>query len=176
MNEMPMKQRALVATLVVIGLYAVGAALWFTTCQASWKKAAKTFAKSKETYFQEEKLISEKSKWRQAYDDEKALMPVFEVGKATDTTWLQKMDEIASRHHVSISQRKVTAETDAGEVKELVIEVSNWEGALESLVGFLHELENTSDGMFDISSLSFKPAKGGFLKGGFSLTCAYMRE
>ena len=53
----------------------------------------------------------------------------------------------------------------------------NWEGALESLVKFMHEIENTSEGMFDMGSLNFKPsAKKGYLKGSFTLTCAYMRE
>ena len=53
----------------------------------------------------------------------------------------------------------------------------NWEGALESLVKFMHELENTTEGMFDVGYLNFKPSsKKGYMKGSFTLTCAYMRE
>ena len=104
-------------------------------------------------------------------------MPLFEEGKNTDTTWLQKMDELAVKHHMSISQRQGGDEVEAGEVLELPIDVKNWEGALESLVKFMHELENTDDGMFDIRSISFKPSsKKGYLRGSFTLTCAYMRE
>ena len=41
----------------------------------------------------------------------------------------------------------------------------------------MHELENTDQGMFDFSSLVFKPSsKKGYLKGSFTVTCAYMRE
>ena len=42
----------------------------------------------------------------------------------------------------------------------------------------MHELENTSEGMFDITQLSFKPisSKQGYLSGSFTLNCAYMRE
>ena len=37
--------------------------------------------------------------------------------------------------------------------------------------------ENTTEGMFDIGYLSFKPSsKKGYLRGSFTLTCAYMRE
>ena len=104
-------------------------------------------------------------------------MPTFAFGKATDTTWQRKMDELAEKHHISISERQPGKEVEKGDVLELPIEVKNWEGALESLVKFMHELENTSDGMFDVGYLSFKPSpKKGYLKGSFTLTCAYMRE
>ena len=104
-------------------------------------------------------------------------MPTFEAGKATDTTWLKKMDELAEKHHIAISQRQSGKEVESGDVLELPIDVKTWEGSLESLVKFMHELENTNEGMFDIRSLSFKPSsKKGYLKGSFTLTCAYMRE
>ena len=104
-------------------------------------------------------------------------MPTFAFGKATDTTWLQKLDELAEKHHISISQRQPGKEVEKGDVLELQIEVRNWEGALESLVKFMHELENTSEGMFDVGYLNFKPSsKKGYMRGSFTLTCAYMRE
>ena len=60
---------------------------------------------------------------------------------------------------------------------ELPIEVKSWEGSLEALVKFMHALENTSDGMFDIKEINLKPSqKKGYLKGSLSITCAYMRE
>ena len=104
-------------------------------------------------------------------------MPTFAFGKTTDTTWLQKMDELAEKHHIFISQRQGGAEVEKGDVLELPIEVRNWEGALVSLVEFLHELENTTEGMFDVGNINFKPSsKKGYLRGSFTLTCAYMRE
>jgi hypothetical protein len=55
--------------------------------------------------------------------------------------------------------------------------VRSWEGSLEALVRFMQELENTNEGMFNIRSLNFKPSsKKGYLRGSFTLTCAYMRE
>ena len=103
-------------------------------------------------------------------------MPIFEAGKNTDTTWLAKMDEIAAKNFIQISNRQAGTEVEAGEVLELPIEVKNWEGALESLVHFIYELENSGAGMFDVRAISFKPSgKKGYLKGSFTLTCAYMR-
>ena len=174
---MSLKEKAIVAVLGVVALYALAIGLWFFRQEGEWKKASKMYDKAVQKYREETRLISEKSKWSDAYEEEKSRMPLFEEGKNTDTTWLQKMDELAKKHHVSISQRQAGKEVEAGEVLELPIEVRSWDGALEPLVRFIHELENTDDGMFDVRAISFKPSnKKGYLKGAFTLTCAYMRD
>jgi hypothetical protein len=87
------------------------------------------------------------------------------------------MDEIAADHKIDISVRQAGKEVEAGEVMELPIDVKNWEGSWEALLRFLHTLETKDDGMFDIRAISFKPSgKKGYLKGSFTLTCAYMRR
>ena len=172
-----LKEKAVMAVIGVIALYAIAVATWFLSAEGAWKKAAKNYAKAKETYIKEEKLIGEKRKWTDAYEEEKAAMPTFDVGKVTDTTWLGKMDELAEKHRIQISQRQGGKEVEEGDVLELPIEVKSWEGSLEALVKFMHELENTNEGMFDVRALNFKPSsKRGYLRGSFTLTCAYMRE
>ena len=172
-----MREKALMATVGVIVLYAIAALVWFFSAESAWKKAAKGYAKAKDAYAREVKLIGEKRMWADAYDAEKAVMPTFEAGKATDTTWRRKLDEIAERNRIVISSAQAGKEVEAGDVLELPIDVKSWEGCLESLVKFMHELENTNDGMFDITQLSFKPgSKKGYLRGSFTLNCAYMRE
>ena len=177
MNNTSLREKAVIAVVVVLALYAMAVVLWFVSQQDAWKRAAKVYAGAKKTYESERKLIGERQKWNDAYEEEKAQMPTFAFGKATDTTWLQKLDELAEKHHISISQRQPGKEVEKGDVLELQIEVRNWEGALESLVKFMHELENTSEGMFDVGYLNFKPSsKKGYMRGSFTLTCAYMRE
>lgn len=177
MNTMSLREKAVLAVLGMILLYFLAAALWFVSQQDAWRKAARAYAQARKTYMDECKLIAERQKWNQAYEDEKALMPTFETGKATDTTWQRKMEEIAQKNHISISQRQVGKEVEAGDVYELPIEVKSWEGALESLVKFLHELENTDEGMFDVRMINMRPSsKRGYLKGSLTVTCAYMRE
>ena len=172
-----LREKAVMATLGVVVLYAIAAGVWFFSAEAAWKKAAKNYAKAKDTYQKEVKLIGEKRKWEDAYEAEKAQMPTFEAGKATDTTWRRKLDEIAEKHHFLISSAQTGKEVEAGDVLELPIDVKSWEGCLESLVKLMHELENTSEGMFDITQISFKPSsKKGYLRGSFTLNCAYMRE
>ena len=172
-----LREKALMAIIGVVVLYAVAVVIWFMSAESAWKQSAKAYARAKETYLKEVKLIGEKRKWTEAYETEKAAMPMFDAGKATDTTWRRKLDEIAAKHHVFISSAQTGKEVEAGDVLELPIEVKSWEGALESLVRLMHELENTSDGMFDITQINFKPSsKKGYLRGSFTLNCAYMRE
>ena len=172
-----LREKAIMAMLGMAVLYAFAVILWFVSAESSWKKAAKAYDKAKKTYQNEVKLISEKRKWTDAYENEKATMPTFEAGKATDTTWRRKLDEIAAKHLIVISSAQTGKEVEAGDVLELPIEVKSWEGCLESLVKFMHDLENTNDGMFDITQINFKPSsKKGYLRGSFTLNCAYMRE
>lgn len=177
MDTMSLREKAIFAVLGMVLLYALAAGLWFFSQEAAWKHAKKSYEKAKTTYQNERKLIGEKRKWEDAYETEKSRMPMFEEGKSTDTTWLSKMDALASTNNIVISQRQVGQEVSGGDVLELPIEVKNWEGSLEALVKFLYGLENGDAGMFDIRALNFKPnAKTGYLKGSFTLTCAYMRE
>ncbi len=182
MNNKQLMEKAVLAVLGVAVLYALAVVLWFvhfdvTQKTGAWRKAINSYEKARKTYQAEKRLIGEKAQWADAYETEKSAMPTFEQGKATDTTLLQKMDELAAKHYVQISNRQGKEEVVAGEVLELPIEVKNWESSLEGLVRFLHELENTSEGMFDVRAINFKPSnKRGYLKGSFTLTCAYMRE
>ena len=100
-------------------------------------------------------------------------MPTFDGKTSTDSEWIDKLDQLAKKHHILIGQLQSGKEIDAGEVLELPIEVRSWEGSLEALVRFMQELENTNEGMFNIRSLNFKPSsKKGYLRGSFTLTCA----
>lgn len=178
MNEVSLRQKALAAVVFMVALYAVAVATWFLNAEAAWKRSQRNYLRAQKAYESECRLIAERQQWIDAYDKEKSQMPLFDGSKATDTTWLEKMDTLAVKHHIFISQRQAAVKEIAeGEVKELPIEVKQWEGSLESLVRFMHELENSSEGMFDISQLSMKPSsKQGYLRGNFTLNCAYMRE
>lgn len=172
-----LRDKALMAIVGVIVLYAIAAAVWFMSAENAWKKSVKNYDKAKKAYREEVKLIGEKRKWTDEYETQKAAIPTFETGKATDTTWQRKLDEFAKKHCVFITSSQAGKELEAGDVLELPIEVKSWEGSLESLVRLMHELENTADGMFDIKEINFKPSsKKGYLRGSFTLNCAYMRE
>ena len=181
MNSTGLREKAVLASIGMVVLYAVAALVWFlkmdiTSKQGEWNRAQRRYREACRKYRAECKLISEKRDWEERYEDEKSAMPTPDGTHETDTTWMQKIREIAAKHHIEISNSKASSEIAAGDVFEREIECS-WEGSLESLVKFMHELENGDGGMFDFHVLSFKPSsKAGYLKGTFAVTCAYMRE
>lgn len=171
-----LREKAMMAVAVVALLYAAAAVYWFLGAETSWKKAIKRYDKECRRYNAEESLISERRRWDEEYENEKAAMPTFEFDKATDSVWLRKVGDMARSNLLQISSIKPGEEIAEGDVLELPIEVDSWEGSLEALVKFMHSLENASDGMFDIRKIELRPSsKKGYLRGSMSLTCAYMR-
>ncbi len=177
MNNASLKQKALGAVLLVVALYAVAVGVWFMSAESAWKRAARNYQSAKATYVRECRLIERKGELAEEYESKRSAMPMFESGKATDTTWLKRVEEAAKRNLVLIGQYEAKPETEHGEVLQLPIEVKNFEASLEALVKFMYEMENAENGMFAISQLNFRPSsKKGYLKGNFTLNCAYMRE
>ena len=175
---MNLKEKGAAAILGVVALYAIAVATWFMSSEAAWKKAAKRYDESCKRYDKEERLIKQRNEWNEAYESEKQSMPTFKSDLATDTTWLRRIEDLAKTNHVLITQISSGKEVEADDVLELPIEVRNLEGSLESLVHFMHALETTDEGMFDIKSIDLQPnkSKRGYLKGSMSITCAYLRS
>jgi len=85
------------------------------------------------------------------------------------------MDSVATRNGFTIARRQTGKEAEVGDVYELPIDCKDWEGSLESLVKFLYDL-NREGAMLDVRQLYVRPSnKPGYLKGTFTLYCAYMR-
>ena len=174
---MGLKERAIVSVLVMVALYAVAVATWFMYSERAWKKARGRYESACRTYRKETETIANKDKYVEDYEKAKEFMPMFEASKTTEATWLKKMRVIAVKNLVVIGQDEAKPEVAGDDVHELPIEVRSWEGSLEALVKFMHELENTDEGMFAVTDLNFRPStKKGYLRGSFTLNCAYMRE
>ena len=177
MSGKSQREKTVLAVLGVVVLYAIAVAVWFLHSNDAWHKARRKYEDAAKTCAREKRLIGEKTKWENAYEEEKAQMPTFDVGRSTDTAWLRKMEEVAQRNLVLLGQHNAEAEVDADDVKELPLRASGCEASLEALVKFMHELENSEDGMFRISQLRAKQSrKPGYLTLDFTLNCAYMRE
>jgi hypothetical protein len=81
---------------------------------------------------------------------------------------------VASEKKLAITRRQTGKEEEVGDVYELPIECKNWEGTLDSMVGFLYGLREEG-AMLDVRQIYIRPAAPGYLKGTFTLYCAYMR-
>ena len=177
MSEISLKQKAVLASLAVAALYVGAVLFWFLSAESAWKKSARKYEQAKATYQKECRLIAERDRIDEDYEKEKAAMPTFAAGKSTDTTWLQKTGEIAAKNLVQISQRGTQKEKmEIDDVTVLPIDAS-WEASLEAIVKFMYELENSGEGLFDVAELNFKPSqRRGYLRGSFTVNCAYMRD
>ncbi len=178
-KTMSLKERTIAAVLGVLALYALAAALWFMSQENAWRLSKKKYLAAREQRMKEDRLIRETGKWNNAYEAERAKMPTFEEDeKGVDVKFLSRMEELGQENAMTISRRQPGQEQEVGDVYELPITVNDWEGSLDNLVKFIYALERDEECMFDLSALSIKPSAShkGYLKGSFTLTCAYMRN
>ena len=130
----------------------------------------------RERAYLQEQLIEAEPLWRERYEKVRDKMPVFVPGEQVETHWLALMDEAAARCGLRILQRSVREETPVAGVFELPIDVRSWEGTLEALVSFAADLD-ARGAMLEIRDLRVQtiPNRQGYLKGSFTLSCAYLR-
>lgn len=169
-------EKAVLASIGMVMLYAATVAVWFLFRADACKKARAKYQDACDSYDFEKKLISEKRKWFERYDEESAKMPLYDPSVSK---WAKIVD-IAKDHDISIARANVKGDPeDNGDVVVLVIDTNGWTGGWESLVNFIYALENDSkeNGLFDISSLTIDANKKhkGVLSGKVTFTCAYMR-
>ena len=174
MSTITSKEKNMLMVTLVFVLYGV-AALCYKGQKANWDKQRRIYQEAQKKYVGELALIAAKDEWNGKYKQMCSLMPIFPYEKDVDTHWLNIMDTVASKNSLSISRRQTGKEVEVGDVYELPIDCKNWEGTLESLVTFLYGLRHEG-AMVDVRQLYVRPATHlGYLKGTFSLHCAYMR-
>ena len=173
-----LRDKAVMATLGVIVLYALAVLIWFGSASQAWKDAARSYDRKKRKFQSEEALIAREAELSDEYEQKKSQMVTFEAGKDVDITWRRKIDALRDRHHVTYSTLTPGTKIEAEEVLEFPVNVNNLECSLKSLVGLMHDIENTDDGTFAITRLELKPnpRKLGYLRGSLTLNCAYMEE
>ena len=120
-------------------------------------------------------LINMGPQWKAQYEKVRREMPVFEPGRQVDTYWMSEMDRLAAEHSVSITRRQVGRETLVGDVYEFTTECQ-WEAPLDAFAKFLHAMQSAG-AMLDVRDLVVRTndRRKGFLRGSFTLYCAYMR-
>lgn len=171
-----LRDRALLIIIGIVILYVVAALFWIMSVQHKWTVSLKKYRDAVKKYDRENALIAQTDRWNMEYLSEKEKMPMFPDGMDVDTHWMNMMDTLATTNYISISRRQNGKEVSKGDVFEMPVEVSSWEGSLECLVKFLWDVQSNGQSMMDVSAITMRPSqKKGFLKGSFTLTCAYMR-
>ena len=174
MSAVSSREKNMLLITVVVVLYAA-AGLSYKKQAANWKVAQRVYATAQKKLNDENALIAAKEEWSAKYTQMRDLMPVFPYEKDVDTHWLNVMDSVATRNGFTIARRQTGKEAEVGDVYELPIDCKDWEGTLEALVKFLYDLHQEG-AMLDVRQLFIRPStKPGYLKGTFTLYCAYMR-
>ena len=174
MSAVSSREKNMLLIAVVAVLYAV-AALCFKKQSANWKTEQRVYTNAQKKVQEESALIAARDEWTAKYEQMRNLMPVFPYDKDVDTHWLNIMDSAATRNGLTIARRQTSKEVEVGDVFELPVDCKDWEGTLESLVKFLYDLHKEG-AMLDVRQLFIRPSnKPGYLKGAFTLYCAYMR-
>ncbi len=176
MAEMSLKEKAMLGGVAVVGLYALTAVLWFTTFSKSFRSAKAANTQAKREIAEEKKIIGEKDLWDREYVLALESIPEIPDDRRADAHMMEIVRKIAKSHNIVFSGEKSSRESVADEMNRLTIEL-DWTGAFETLVGFLHELETTDKGKFDVSAINFSPVtkRPGFLSGKMTLTCIFRR-
>lgn len=176
MSTISSREKTMLLVAVVAVLYAF-AGLSYKKQAANWKVAERVYLAAQKKVQDERALIAARDDWSARYEQMRDLMPVFPYEQDVDTYWLNIMDQTASRNGLTIARRQAIGKgEEIGDVFELPIDCKGWEGSLESLVKFLHDLQKEG-AMLDVRQLFIQPVSGkpGILKGTFILTCAFMR-
>ncbi len=174
MSSRSLKEKAVFAVLFVCVIYAATIAWWFLG-SSHRTKAINRYNDQRKVVMREKKMISEKRLWDERYDQEASLVPLLEESQGADTVWMRIIGDMAASNNVFISELKPGNETITGDMMETSVDIK-WTAAVESLVKFMYELENTPKGKFDVLSLNFSAGKRkGFMSGNMTLTCIFKR-
>lgn len=168
------KEKNLLLIIVVVIMYGA-TALSYKPQMLNLTIAKRNYDRESKKLNDERALIAARNDWNERYEKMRAMMPPFPYDKDVVTYWLSMMDTAAEKEGLVISKRQANKEVEVGDVFELPLDCKDWEGTLEQLVKFLYDLDQKG-AMLDMRQLYIKPAaKPGFLKGSFTLYCAYMR-
>lgn len=141
---------------------------------AEWQSLAKTQARLEREMQVDRDLVAKQAEWQERFDALSEAMPQYGLTQKTDVLWLSTIDGVARKHGLEIRRIEAGEERQQGDVYELPIECTEWEGDLDALVHFLFDLQSRG-AMLDVRLLLIKPKAGKVLRGRFSLSCAYTR-
>ncbi len=139
-----------------------------------WQRLEVTQKRLEEEIRRDRELVERREHWEGRLDELSEAMEQYGTRMKTDVLWLSTIDAVAREHGLEIRRIEAGEERQQGDVYELPIECTEWEGSLDSLIHFLFDLQSRG-AMLDVRFLHIKPKAGKVLRGRFSLSCAYTR-
>ena len=139
-----------------------------------WQRLQKEQERLERESESDRNLVEKRDYWEGRFAELSAAMPQYKEKQKTDILWLSTIDSVARQHGFQIRRIEAGKERQQGDVYELPIECTEWEGDLDALVHFLFDLQSRG-AMLDVRFLFIKPKAARVLRGRFSLSCAYTR-
>ena len=167
--------RTMLAITAAVVLFGLLGASWGRRMQVLRERRDEVRTLEDRLFLQRE-LIAARDLWAARYDKVHDQIFAYGPDDQVEEIWWNKIDEIAERAGLRITQRQTKEETVVAGVHELPLEVRNWDGTLQQLVDFLYALHKEG-AMLAIRSLNAQPVRErqGYLKGTFLLHCAFLR-
>lgn len=178
MGSMSLREKAVLAGLGILVLYAFTIGWWFMGSSRRANEKRK-YDNAMARVQRERKTISERKYWNDRYEEEASRIPVISMDQGADTVWMRAIEDIAASNFVFVSEfkpGKEDVEEWSGDMQKISVDIK-WTAAVESLVKFLYELQNSDIGKFDVQSLNFSQGRRqGFMSGSMSLVCIFKRS
>ncbi len=174
------RDRTIIATVVVVVLYALAALVWFTSRSAAWTRAKKAYDRACAKVAGEKALIAKRDYWMQVAESKRVQMPTVEDGEKSSTRWERVIESLADAYHVDAGGglKSEGAEEERGEVWEQAVSVT-YVASFQRLVEFLYAVNTSEDAMMDVKEITIAPKRSknevGALHGKIILTCAYIK-
>ena len=183
------RDRMIVSIVVVVVLYAMAAALWFTGRNQAWVNARKGYEKELKMLEREKALIGDRELWEERAEEARQRMPHVDADERVEKTaarWERVIESLATEYHVNVGRglkaQPFEKNSDKDEenpdgVLEMPVEVRYENTSLQRLVEFLYAVNKSEDAMMDVREIdiSVQGKNVGALRGKIVLTCAYLK-
>jgi hypothetical protein len=142
-----------------------------------WKAKAGAIQKTEQQIRQYLRAIQMQDEWLDELNELQAGLRVFENnGRSVAPELMKIIKSISDKHGLDITRNQPYDEIPTGDLFEMGINCT-WQGSLESIVGFLTELQQQGVN-YDVRQLNITPVgrNTGNLKGNMVIHCAYTRK
>jgi len=144
---------------------------------AEWKSQKTEIYRLREQISRHQAAIRMQDDWLDELQELEQELRVFDLDQRSVSPELMKtIDLIAAKHALNISKTNPQKEQPTGDLFELGINCT-WQGDLESVVGFLTELQQQGV-RYNVRNLNIKPVGNntGKLQGNMVIDCAFTRR
>ena len=171
---MKMSKREIIIGMATLAAILFGFTYWMAGSKISeHREMAEEKIHLKRQIKLHQRILEEKKNWIGRLDTLQSQIPVYNRRTSVNIELPKMIKRMADQHGLDLLQTTPVDNDQIGSLYELSVRC-DWQGDLEALVHFLHELH--AQGIrFDVRKIDIKPIakQEGLLKGSMIINCAY---